>query len=172
MERVKSIIKIKFPLMDKILEEEQRSNSKICSSLSEIVSIGESLTDRSYQATPAFSKEKETETSTLVPRRISLTSENMDEIAEIDPTTIHSDSHISIQDMDGTTSPIEIKPQPVISVTQKRKKENGDDKKGGILKLKKRKFLLKAASVDNIQGSFKFTGGTSAQNKQAAALQK
>ena len=40
------------------------------------------------------------------------------------------------------------------------------------MKLKKRKFMLKAASVDNIQGSFKFNGGTSAQNKQAAALQK
>ena len=104
--------------MDKLLEEEQRSSSKVCSSLSEIVSNGESLTDRSYQATPAFSKEKETETSTLVPRRISLTSDDLAEIAEIDPIGIHSDSHISIQDMDGgTVSPIEIKPLPTVSIT-------------------------------------------------------
>ena len=150
--------------MDQLLGDElekcsSKNDSK--SSLSGIMSNEESLTNRSYQATPAFTKEKETENLELAPRRISLTSENLDEIAEYDPTVIHSESHISIQDMDCKEPPIEIKPQPVLAITQKRKKETGDEKKGGILKLKKRKFMLKAASVDNIQGTFKFGGAAS-----------
>ena len=46
-------------------------------------SQSESETNRSYQATPAFTKEIEPDNSMLYPCRISLSSENLDEVAEI-----------------------------------------------------------------------------------------